>query len=105
MRTARDILSRGLLYSNKNQYNEAIEDFNMTLKLDPDNDVANSNRKFCMQAIEDKKKANWIKSPKKRLMLNDLHKKSCRLNSWPQIRYQYHLPTAAASHDHIRLPV
>lgn len=57
-------LGRGLLYSNKNQYDEAIADFDSALRLDPDNDMASTNKKFCVQAIADKKKAEEAKIAK-----------------------------------------
>ena len=57
-------LGRGLLYSNKNQYAEAIADFDSALRLDPDNDMASTNKKFCIQAIADKKKNEEAKIAK-----------------------------------------
>ncbi len=57
-------LGRGLLYSNKNQFQEAIADFDSALRLDPDNDMASTNKKFCVQAIADKKKAEDAKIAK-----------------------------------------
>ncbi len=57
-------LGRGLLYSNKNEYDEAIADFDSALRLDPDNDMASTNKKFCVQAIADKKKSELEKIAK-----------------------------------------
>jgi tetratricopeptide (TPR) repeat protein len=57
-------LGRGLLFSNKNQFDEAITDFDSCLRLDPDNDMAATNKKFCVQAIADKKKAEDAKIAK-----------------------------------------
>ncbi len=57
-------LGRGLLYSNKNKYDEAIVDFDSAIRLDPDNDIASTNKKFCVQAIADKKKKDEAKIAK-----------------------------------------
>lgn len=57
-------LGRGLLYSNKSKYDEAIVDFDSAIRLDPDNDMASTNRKFCVQAIVDKKKKEETKIAK-----------------------------------------
>ncbi|CAN5417234.1 hypothetical protein BH10CYA1_BH10CYA1_02140 [soil metagenome] len=57
-------LGRGLLYSNKNKYDEAIVDFDSAIRLDPDNDMASTNKKFCIQAMSDKKKNDETKIAK-----------------------------------------
>ncbi len=57
-------LGRGLLYSNKNKYDEAIVDFDSAIRLDPDNDIASTNKKFCIQAMAEKKKKDEAKIAK-----------------------------------------
>lgn len=61
---AKYFLGRGLLYSNKNKFDEAIVDFDSAIRLDPDNDLAVTNKKFCIQAIADKKKKEEAKIAK-----------------------------------------